>query len=620
MISSDEIERCFNAIRASNEIVIDVETSGLDKHRNFICGYVFTVGPAEDQTWYLPIRHQGGMNIPGARIPKDKHDWNPSDVHPLEKRIAEILADPSKHWIGHNIKYDLWMLLRHGMKVAGSVEDTAVNAALIDENQRGFSLENCAKVMGVTPKATDIYPYIASYMAVKGVKCPEGKDAMAHYWEMPADERTCAYARDDGISTWELRQKQLEEIFRSDEKGDTLEQVYKVERRVTRTLFRIESRGVPVDVNRLELVKHKVNAKLTEAMEKLPKGLNVRSSPAVKKFLISQGITDGWPVTEKGNASFPEEYLSTFDVGNDIVAVRKFRNLNSTFIEGSIMGHLWEGKVHCNLNQLKADEYGTVSGRLSSSNPNMQQIPKRDKILAPLLRQLFRDKNRLWFSADYKQQEYKVFAFYARSQAVLEAYRKDPYTDYHQLVADMLGVERDPAAKRINLGTIYNMGAPKLALGLGVPLSVATDYMDRMRRMMPEAKKFNKTAEMVAKKRGYVKTILGRRRRFPNGEFAHKAGNAVIQGSSADITKLKMVEIDEFLESENSNTEMILQVHDSLEFLFDPAEQKIIDEAMRIMQNFSEDQMLYLDVPMTVDIGSGLSWGHATFPKYQEWV
>lgn len=614
LIDHDYIQTCLNAVRSSKNVVYDVETSGLEKHNCFICGYVFSVSPTN--SWYLPVRHKAGGNIPGCRTPKHKHDFDPSkDEHPIESEIRAIARRQDIHWIGHNIKYDLWLSARHGIYFGGTVEDTMVNAAIINELQGKFDLEYCARVMGVTEKKTGIYEYISNYFAERGEEVKNNKNAMGKFWELPGDGEAMEYAVGDGITTFELWVKQLKEIEDQD-----LSLVHSVEKRVTRTLFRMEYRGVPVSEEKLNLVEERIGALLEEARRNIPEGMSVRSPSAVRKYCEGINKTD-WPLTEKGNPSFPESWLDTFEGGQNVIRVRKLENLVNTFINGSVRSNLVNGRVHCNFNQLKTDEYGTVSGRLSSSDPNMQQIPKRDKIIAPLLRQVYRPEPTCkWWSADFKSQEYRVFAEYAKSRYVLDAYEKDPDADYHQLVADILGVERDPTAKRINLGTIYNMGVNTLAGNLGVPLSLAQEYMRKMRRLMPEAKDFNSNAERKAKSRGFVMTKLRRRRRFPGGKFAHKAGNAIVQGTSADMTKVKMVEIDDYLESENALSGLILQVHDSLEFEYSADEEDIMNECMRIMTSFGENDIINFKVPIRLDIHTGESWGHATFKNYSEWV
>lgn len=622
MISDKEIDQCFNAIARSKVVVYDVETSGLSWQQNFIVGYVFSVGPSMEETWYLPVRHKYGQNIPGTKIPSESvDDFAP---HPIEYRIAkEVASRPDLHVVGHNLKFDLHMSGTHNIWFKGTVEDTMVNAALIDENQKGYSLDKCCEYAGIEGKF-DIGEEIKKWLEGRGIKPVSTKDKLMNYlWEMPPEGAAGHYAKQDGVSTYKLWLYQQREI-----ENQELGLVHSVEKRVTNTLFRMERRGVPVDVKRLDKVNDELQKTKKEARSKLPNpNMNVRSRIELYEYFKKLNFTD-FVYTEKDMEkdeekrlpSFTEKWLESIPAGQEIIEIRQMENLSNTFIESSIKGHLFYGRIHATLNQAKMDEHGTVSGRLSSSDPNMQQIPKRNKKLAPLLRQLFRDKELWWRSKDFKSQEYRVFAEYAKSKLVLDAYAKDPDTDYHQLVADILGVERDPAAKRINLGTIYNMGLAKLAFSLGCSVEQAQSYLNTMRDMMPEARNFNKRAQNTAMARGFVRTKLGRRRRFPNGKFAHKAGNAIIQGTSADMTKLKMVEIDEYLLSEGCNSQLILQVHDSLEFLMDPAEEKYMEEITDIMCSFGENDLIQFQVPIRVDDMTGVSWGHATFPKYDNWI
>lgn len=629
-------DQVLEKLAIADVVGIDVETSGLDWRKNFICGYVFTFGPGDDDTYYVPVRHKGGGNIEGCRIPTSATDWSTGDDHPFEIKLREAVRSKPRLWYGHNIKFDLHFLAKHGIWIYGECEDTYVNASLIDENAKVYNLNACCVRMGVTPKVDEIYAEISKYMLSRGVKIPATRGSMAHFWEMPAQGIATEYAAGDGVSTARLRDAQLLVIVEQN-----LGTVHAVEKRVTRTLFRMEHRGVPVDVKVLKAVKEKVSKLLREAQERIPQGMNVRSPQQLYKYYKSLGYTDEqFARTENkkkdplGAVSFTEEWLTEKggEFGADLINIRKFSNLINTFIVGAIEKHLHNGRVFPTFNQAKGDEFGVVTGRLSCSEPNFQQIPKRHKILAPTLRQIFRQFGMDWCSADYSQQEYRVFAEYAQAKYVLEAYDRDPNTDYHQLVADLLGVERDPAAKRINLGVIYNMGIDKLAASLGVPRSVAEGYMRKLHRQMPEAKKFNKACQQVAESRGYVRTLLKRRRRFPNGHFAHKAGNAVIQGSSADITKLKMADCDDYLMGDamefnihNSKykSSVILQIHDSLEFLRaeGPEETAAIEHCLAIMIDFGADCLINLKVPMKADFGHGISWGHATFgSKFKDWV
>ena len=620
MITNDEIERCFRAIRDSKTLVYDVETTGLDWKHNHVIGYVLTVGPRDDETWYLPVRHAGGGNIEGCRVPVVPDGWQ-GDIHWIERRLAqEVAVREDLLLVGHHLKFDMHFSANHGIFFQGATECTQVNAALINENQGKFDLDTCAEKLGLTVrKDSSVYDLIKAKCKILGVPCEEGRKSMANFWRLSGEEGN-NYARADGATTWHLKEAQTSIL-----ESEDLLRVHSLEKRVTKTLFRVERRGVPADMNMADKVSAKVAQLLAEGKSSLPQGLNARSNADMKRIFTEAGITD-WPMTApskkfpNGQPSFTEEFLDKSELGKKIITVRKLENLVSTFIEGSIGSNIHKGRIHTTLNQMAMDDYGTVTGRLSSSGPNLQQIPKRNKVLAPLLRQIYREKGKIWRSSDFKSQEYRVFADFAGAAFVLEAYARDADTDYHQLVADLLGVVRDPIAKRLNLGTIYGIGKDKMADQLGCSVMEASALLGKMRAMMPEAKAFMNKADRRAKERGFVKTILGRRRRFGVGENTHKAGNSVIQGTCADITKQKMVEIDEFLVSEKSETQMILQIHDSLEFLMPSGDTRDADRCMEIMQQFDQDSAIQLRVPMRVDIGDGISWGHATFPKYKEWL
>lgn len=617
IVGPDEIEKCFNALKSVKEVIVDTETSGIDWKENFVCGYVFTVGPREEDTWYLPLRHRGGGNIEGCHVP-NVSTGPIREFHWVEKRLAEEIAPRTDlHWVGHNLKFDLHMMANSGIRPEGTVEDTQINAAMIEERMFTYSLDDCATFMKLEQgKKVEIYQTIIDFCRANNIKCDatptDPSKAMAQYWTLPASLGS-GYARQDGMLTLDLVNKQRIRI-----QEEELQQVWELEKRVTKTLWRMERRGVPVDIDRLDLVQKKMSSSLAEARIKYPT-LKVRSPKELEAIFRAHNITN-WNKTPKGAPSFKEEWLELTDLGQDIITIRKLENMRDTFIEKSVKENLYKGRVHTTFNQLNNGTYGTDTGRLSSSGPNMQQIPKRNKIIAPLLRQIYRGKNTLWNSKDFKSAEYRLFADFAGSKFVLDAYANDPDTDYHQLVADMLHIERDPTAKRLNLGVIYGMGYKKLALSLGVSEAEAKALLARMRNLMPEAKNFMDNASIRAERRGWIKTLLGRRRHFGKHDNTHKAGNSVIQGSCADVTKLKMVECDEYLVGQNAESMLLLQIHDSLEFEMVPEEEKLIKICKEIMEDCGKGTALNLTVPMKVDDSTGVSWGHATFPKYNQWV
>jgi DNA polymerase-1 len=304
-----------------------------------------------------------------------------------------------------------------------------------------------------------------------------------------------------------------------------------------------------------------------------------------------------------------------------IVAVRKIETLLASFVDPLKERHLFQGRVHCNFNQLKQDDYGTVTGRLSSNNPNMQQIPKRDKDLAPLFRMLFLpEEGHEWIAADYNQQEYRLFAEYAGGNNMfLRGYAQDPPVDAHSMVAAELDVPRDPTAKRMNFGLVTGMGSVKLAGSLGISLSEAKKFHEAYHAKFPEAKEFRTAAEYYAIQRGWVRTKIHRRRRFPDKRLAYKAGNSIIQGTGADIMKSKMVEVNEFLQAEKADTRVLLSVHDELNLSRAPGEEKIGARCLEIMQSFGKEDLITLGVKMPVDAHEDRDWGRASFPTYDKW-
>lgn len=592
-VTADYVQKALTAARQSPKVVYDTETDGLDWKRNKVVGYVLTVGPRPDESFYLPVRHGGGANV--------------ADVDAVEAELADIAKDPNKLWVGHNMKFDMHMSANHGILFAGNVECTQVNMALINENSPSFSLDGCCTQARVQAKKGDaLYAHLAKLFGGE-----PARSQMANYHKLAGDDPTGVdYALGDGTSTWQLHEWQGPELDKQD-----LRLVWSVERRVLRTLFNMERHGVRIDLERLNWLEQEIDKRYKEAVRILPEDFNPRSPTQVRKWLEHNGVTN-WPTTAKGAPSFPEAFLLTNEPGQQIIAVRKLATLQSSFIQPMKERHLFNGRVYTNFNQLATDDYGTVSGRLSSNEPNLQQVPKRDKTIAPLFRSVFLpEEGHQWSVNDFFQQDLVVFAHYTKAQTILDGYHQEPPIDIHQTVANWLGVERDPTAKRMNLGLLNGMGAPKLALSIGQPESVARQHLLKYDQNFPEAKVFRRRAEARAKERGYVFTLLGRRRHFPDPRLAHKAGSAIVQGGSADLTKLKMVECDEYLRSEKVDATLLIQIHDDLDFTEHPAEAKHMVEIRRIMTAFGPNDVIQLDLPMRVDVGIGSTWAEATFPK-----
>lgn len=626
----EDAERVLRILREVSDFTYDTETSGVDWKKHHVVGYVFTF--RDENSYYVPVRHAGGGNLPGCSVPMTEDGWK-GDLHWFELELAKIVAEKPRHLIGHNLIFDLRMSKKHSIEFYGTTEDTMINAPLLDENQFSYSLDNCAKRENVqAKKGDDLYAYLASQFGGE-----PNKAQMGNYWKTNASVPIVwEYAAGDGVTTEELVDVQRPQITQEDEFGRSLKLVHNVESRLIKALYRMTgpSGGVRIDENRLQQADKLFAAKAREASREFPPNFNSKSPTDLKAFLTGRGfINDNWPRNAPtaaeikkaakegrnpvGALKFDAETLKLTPIGNDIILFRQLTNARTLYTGPMMEQHLFNGHVHCQFAQMAADDYGTISGRLSCYDPNLQAVSKRNKKVGPVYRSCFvADEGCTWEDNDYSQQEYVVFTDYTGDPNLMEGYAAEPPVDIHSTVALMLDVERDPTAKRMNLGMLYGMGIAKLALSLGVSEQQAREWMNLYHKRFPYAKPFLKTAEGKAKARGFVFTKLGRRRRFPDPRFAHKAGNAIIQGTSADITKLKMVEIDEYFASEGDYCRLMLQIHDSLSWSApdDERGRAMSTEARRIMTDFySEDAVIKLKARLRIDSATGRNWAEATW-------
>ena len=623
-------EQVLRILRECDEFTYDTETSGLDWRRNHVVGYVMTF--RNENSYYIPVRHAGGGNLPGCSIPTTAEGWK-GDLHWFEIELAKIVNEKPRHVKGHNLIFDLRFSARAGIVFYGTKEDSMVNAPLINENLFGYGLDKCADRAGVQAKKGEpLYEYLASEFGGE-----PNKNQMSNFWRTDAAVPIVyEYAAGDGVTTEELIDTQKPEIETEDDMGRSLKLVHNVECRLINTLFRMTFKGVPINEERLHQADKLFKVKAREASKDFPPNFNSKSPKELKAYLESQGfIGQDWPRNEPTTAEFRKaraegrepvgalkfdaDTLRLTPVGNNIIAFRQLTNAQSLYTGPMINHHLFQGHVHCQFAQMAQDDYGTISGRLSCYDPNLQAVSKRNKKVGPVYRACFEpDPGCTWEDNDYGQQEYVVFTDYTGDPNLLAGYAANPPVDIHSTVAQMLSVERDPTAKRMNLGMLYGMGVAKLALSLGVSVEQATIWMKLYHEKFPSAKPFLKRAELKAKQRGFVFTQLGRRRRFPDPRFAHKAGNAIIQGSSADITKLKMVEIDEYFAANDDHCRLMLQIHDSLSWSAprDDRGRAMSAEARRIMTDFySENAVIKLRANLRIDAASGDNWAEATWDE-----
>jgi DNA polymerase-1 len=603
----DRAEEALRAVREAPIIAYDTEGSGLDVRRCNNVGYVITVDP--DNNWYVPVRHGGGANLndPNCGPLIAPHDVSPQHKFEIELNKAfQVRRERKLLTVGHHMKFDMHMSAKHGVMLGRECECTQVNEAMLNEFARSFSLSSCATYHGVTAKkGEELYQHLAAQFGGKA-----DKTSMENYWRLAGDDPIGVdYAMGDGITTLELREAQYAKIVEEE-----MTMIHRVESRLLWTIFRMENRGIKADEEYIEALLEGVNAELQVAMSLLPPRFNVRSGPQVKKLMEEAGHTD-WPTTELGNPSFTEKFLKGTEEGRAIIGVRQLTNLKNTFVLPLKDRHIFEGRVHTTLNQLKADDYGTISGRFSCSDPNLQAIHKRNKVLGRKFRAiLVADEDMDFWEADYSQCEPRLFAHYAQEESLLAGYNASPFRDMHDVVAKMMNVERDPTAKRMNMGILTGMQPKTFAGHMEWSLDKATAAHAEWFSVFPGIRDFQNTAKRVFQRRGYVKTLLGRRCRLDNPRFAYKAVSRIIQGSNADILKYKLLEADEYIEANGDLMHMLMTVHDSLEWQAPRGAEgeRMSQEMLDICTNV-QCEPFNLRVPFVMDTGHGPNWAIATY-------
>jgi DNA polymerase I-like protein with 3'-5' exonuclease and polymerase domains len=432
------------------------------------------------------------------------------------------------------------------------------------------------------------------------------------------------YAERDAEMTLQLWEEMKKEIYTQD-----IEDIFKLETDLFPCLVDMRFLGVRVDIETAHLLKDKL---LTEEKELLKKvktetGVDTQIWAARSIAQVFEKLNLPFDRTEKTNApSFTKNFLQNHPhpVVKYIARAREINKSHTTFID-TILKHSHKGRIHAEINQLRSDQGGTVTGRFSYSNPNLQQIPARNKEIGPLIRSLFiPEENHTWGCFDYSQQEPRLVVHYAALQNmyavgdVLDAYN-DGDADFHQIVAEMADIPRSQA-KTINLGLFYGMGKNKLQAELGVNKEKANDLFKQYHARVPFVKQLMDSVMARAQDRGKVRTLLGRLCRFhlwePNQfgihkplthdaalaehgpgirrAYTYKALNRLIQGSAADMTKKAMIELHK------EGITPHIQVHDEL----DISVSNNADKIKQIMESAVE-----LEVPNKVDYESGPNWG-----------
>jgi len=596
-------------LRAADEIAIDLETKDPEL-KKYGAGWAYGKGhivgfavAALGKQYYFPIAHDAGGNM---------------DLSITVAWMEDLLKSPATK-IFHNAAYDLGWLKANNFVVNGKIVDTMIAAALIDENRWSFSLNACAKdYLGEIKNETFLNEKAKEW----------GIDPKQDLWRMPAGY-VGFYAEQDAGLTLRLWQR-----FKAEIQQQSLNDVWEMEMALLPILIEMRSRGIRVNEEKAQLLKkefiQKENKLLKKIKDETTLGVDIWAARSVAQVFDRVGVD--YPLTQKsGEPSFTANWLANCEhpIAQLIREAREVNKFHSTFID-SIQRFVHKGRIHAEINQLRSDQGGTVSGRLSYANPNLQQIPARNKEFGNKIRSLFLpEEGKQWGSFDYSQQEPRLVAHYSSaigqnldgSEEFIKAYQ-DESADFHQIVADMAEISRTQA-KTINLGLFYGMGKNKLSKELGISKDKAEILLNKYNSRVPFVKKLAEAVTQSASKFGFIRTIKGRKCRFDKWEpatfgmnqvmnyneakanygnnirraFTYKALNRLIQGSAADQAKQAMIECFKM------GYTPLLQIHDELCFsVYDEKDMKNIKDCM-------ENAIENLRVPFKVDIELGLNWG-----------
>ena len=604
----------------AKKIAIDVETRDPNIKSNGpgwatgdgeVVGYAIAV---EDWSGYIPIRHVGGGNL------------DEKIVNRWLKKVFECPADK----IMHNAQYDAGWIRRMGFDLKGKIYDTMMICSLLDENRYSYSLNALAYHYLNKTKSEKLLTEAAQAF---------GLDPKSEMYKMPA-MFVGPYAQVDAEVTLELYN-----FLRIKVEQEGLGQIMDLETRLLPCLLDMTWRGVRVDLDKAERLRNELLKREKGVLKSINKltgmDLEIWAAQSIAKAFDKLDLA--YPRTDKGAPSFTKSYLSEHlhELPKLIVEARNLNKTSGTFINTILKHCRSDGRIHSHINQIRSDDGGTVSGRISMNNPNLQQIPARDPELGPMIRSLFLpEEGDQWAAIDFSQQEPRILVHYAHvfgenkgtplrgAKEFVDKYNEDATTDFHTMVAEMANIPRKQA-KTINLGMMYGMGVNKLADQLGIAADEAKGIVQQYHERVPFVKGLmvgvmNRLNEKDSK--GELRSLLGRRCRFNLWEpdtfemnkalpfedavktygdtvrlkraYTYKALNRLIQASAADMTKKAMVDLYE------AGHLPLIQIHD--EIAMSVKNKEDAKSVAKIMES-----AIPLSVPNLCDVEVGPSWGES---------
>ncbi|HLF20108.1 MAG TPA: DNA polymerase I, partial [Bacteroidota bacterium] len=600
-----ELAEVIKKLRQAREFVVDTETTSRDALRAKLVGISISMEPRT--AFFISISStpkKQDTDLFGNQTKKERETTKSLDLETVVNRLKPFFEDPAKRKIGHNLKYDMLVLSQHGIRLEGEVFDTMIASYVMRADGR-HDLDEVAREFLNYKKI--------SYEDLTGA----GKN-QKEIRDVPI-EALSDYSCEDADITFRL----FEEFKKKLSQEQMKHLCDNIEFPLVSVLARMEEVGVGIDVVYLAEMEKDLQRQLDNLTREIHamagEPFNVNSTQQLAEILFSKFKLRTVRKTKTGfstDVGVLEELRGEHPIVEKLLEYRQLAKLQSTYVEAlPKLIHPRTGRVHTSFNQTVA-----ATGRLSSSDPNLQNIPIRTEI-GRSIRKAFVPgrKDDLIMSADYSQIELRVMAHISGDEALSEAFRSRE--DVHATTAaKVFGVElqdvtRDMRrkAKEVNFGIMYGSGPFGLATRLEITQTEAKDIIARYFERFPKVKQYINDTIDTARRKGYVQTLLGRRRYLPEinsrnqnirGNAERQAINMPIQGTAADMIKLAMVKIDLDVRTSKLESAMILQVHDELIFEIQKDEEK----KMRELVQRDMKKALELSVPLDVEIGVGKNW------------
>ncbi len=593
ILAWDAFDAWLAKVQAAELVAVDTETTSLDEMRAEIVGISFSVTPGEAA--YIPLRHAG----------PDAPEQLPFDA--VLARLKPWLENPAKKKLGQHVKYDRHVFANHGIEVQGYAHDTMLQSYVL-EVHKPHGLSSLAE----------------RHLGRTGISYEDlcGKGAHQIPFAQVDVAKAAEYSCEDSDQTLDVHRA----LWPLLEKDDKLRFVYELEMASSETLYRIERNGVLIDAPTLAAQSHELGGRIMqlekEAHELAGQPFNLGSPKQIGEIFFTKL---GLPVVKKtatGAPSTDEEVLEKlaedYPLPAKILEHRGLSKLKGTYTDKlAQLAHPRTGRVHTHYAQAVA-----VTGRLSSNDPNLQNIPIRTAEGRRVREAFVAPAGHLIASADYSQIELRIMAHISEDEALLRAFHEG--LDVHRATAaevfgvavDQVSSEQRRYAKVINFGLIYGMSSYGLARALTIDNTAAKNYIERYFQRFAGVKRYMDETRLSAKSKGYVETVFGRRLYLPeinspNGprrSGAERAAiNAPMQGTAADLIKLSMNAVQQVLDAEKRGTKMIMQVHDELVFEVPEGEVDWLKtEIPRLMAGVAQ-----LKVPLLAEVGVGPNWDKA---------